>query len=101
MIAGVFLFDYVSSAVTTIKPTGWGTIFALLGAVLGMIAAFLSLGVALPLASRFMDPNSQVSNGPKYSVLDEGTMVNAMIWVMRSVVVILSLTFVLMVVAAY
>jgi hypothetical protein len=66
-----------------------------------MIAAFLTLGVGLPLASRFMNPSSQISNGPKYSVLDEATMVNAMNWVMRAIVVMLSLTFVLMVMGAY
>jgi hypothetical protein len=101
VIAGVLLFGYVSSAATPITPTGWRTLFALLGAVLGMIAAFLTLGLGLPLASRFMDPSSQISNGPKYSVLDEATMVNAMNWVMRSIVVMLSLAFVLMVMGAY
>jgi uncharacterized membrane protein len=101
VVAGVLLYGYVSSVSTAITPTGWRTVFLLLGGVLGMIAAFLTLGVALPLASRFMNPSSQASNGPKYTVLDEATMVNGMNWVMRAIVVILSLTFVLMVTGAF
>ena len=66
-----------------------------------MIAAFLTLGVALPLASRFLDPGAQISNGPRYSVLDEASIINAMNWVMRSVVTILLGAFVLMVMGAY
>lgn len=100
VIAGVLLFGYVSSVSTPISPTGWSTVFALLGGVLGMIAAFLTLGVALPLTGRFLDPGAQVSNGPRYSVLDEASIVNALSWVMRSIVIILLFAFVLMVMGA-
>lgn len=65
-----------------------------------MIAAFLTLGVALPLTGRFLDPGAQFSNGPRYSVLDEASIVNALSWVMRSIVIILLFAFVLMVMGA-
>lgn len=100
-VAGILLFGYVTSVTTSMTPTGWRFVFVSIGALLGLIAAFLTLGVALPLASRFLNPGSQVANGPKYSVLDEATMIGGLNGVMRSVVVILSLVFVLMVMGAY
>lgn len=100
-IAGLALFGYVTSVTTSITPTGWRFIFVSVGALLGLIAAFLTLGVALPLARRFLNPRSQISNGPKYSVLDEATMAGGLNGTMRAIVIILSLTFALMVMGAY
>lgn len=100
-VAGFFLFGYVTSVSTPMTPTGWRFVFVSIGALLGLIAALLTLGVALPLASRFLNPKSQISNGPKYSVLDEATMVGGLNGVMRATVIILSLVFVLMMMGAY
>lgn len=100
-VAGVLLFGYISSLNTVLAPTGWRLSFLLIGALLGLIAAFMTLGVALPLASRFLNPSSQIANGPKYSVLDEATMISGLSGVMRSIVIMLSLVFVLMMMGAY
>lgn len=101
MVAGFFLFGYVTSVTTVMTPSGWRFIFVSIGALLGLIAGFLTLGVALPLASRFLNPKSQISNGWKYSILDETTMVKGLNGVMRATVIILALVFVLMLMGAY
>lgn len=101
VVAGALLFGYASSVHTSFAPTGWRFIFVAIGAVLGLVGALLTLGVALPLASRFLDPKAQRSNGPKYAVLDEATIVKGLNGIMRALVVVLSLAFVLMVLGAY
>ena len=101
VVAGFLLFAYVSSVRTPIGPTGWRFVFVLIGGTLGLIAAILTLGVALPLASRFMDPRSQISNGPRYTVLDEAAIVSGLNSVMRSVVIVLLLAFGMMLLGAY
>lgn len=101
VVAGILLFGYISTVPTPITPSGWETIFALLGGVLGLIATLLTLAVAVPLASRFMDPASQRENGPKYTVLDEASIIGGLNSVMRAVVVILLFAFALMMMGAY
>ena len=100
-VAGTFLFGYVTTVTSAITPTGWRLVFVFVGALLGLIAAFLTLGVALPLAGRFLNPSSQVSNGPRYSVLDEATIAGGLNGVVRSIVIILVMVFVLMMMSAY
>lgn len=101
VVAGILLYGYVSSVTTVLTPTGWRTVFFMIGVLLGVLAAFLTLGVALPLASRFLDPSSQASNGPKYSVLDESSMISGLNGVLLSVVIMLSLAFVFMVMGGF
>ena len=100
-VAGILLLAYVSSVNTVLTPTGWKLVFLLIGALLGLIAAFLTVGVALPLASRFLDPSSQASDGPKYSALDEATMISSLNGIIKSITIMLLLVFVLMVMGAY
>jgi hypothetical protein len=57
VFAGIFLFGYVSSIDTSRMPAGWNLIFMIAGAVLGLVAIFLTLGVFVPLTTKFMKQN--------------------------------------------
>ncbi|MDH2900756.1 MAG: hypothetical protein PXY39_07265 [archaeon] len=62
VLAGTFLFGYVSSIDTSRMPTGWNLIFISIGAVIGLVGIILTLGVILPLATKFMKQSLQDSN---------------------------------------
>ncbi len=62
VLAGIFLFGYISSIDTSRMPTGWNLIFILIGALLGLVAIILTLGVISPLISRFMKQSGQDLN---------------------------------------
>lgn len=52
IVAGVLLFGYITQYATSLAPSGAGLILLEAGAILGLIAFIIALGVAFPAARR-------------------------------------------------
>lgn len=108
VVAGTILFGYVSSIDTAIMPVGWRFIFISIGAVLGLVAIIMTLGIVLPLGNKLSVERSQredsFANDPlkryKYSDLDDESMFKAMSSSMRGTTIILVVVMTLMVLGA-
>ena len=61
LLAGIVLFGYVGS-VPGLIPTGFRLIFITIGAALGLFAVILTLGVIVPLSSKFMRQSDSQAN---------------------------------------
>ncbi|MHB1909259.1 MAG: hypothetical protein ACYCQJ_10390 [Nitrososphaerales archaeon] len=61
LLAGIVLFGYVGS-VPGLIPTGLRLIFITIGATLGLFAVILTLGVIVPLSSKFMRQSESQAN---------------------------------------
>ena len=104
VVAGTILFGYIGSVDTSIMPVGWRFIFISIGAVLGLVAAILTLGVALPMANKLSkgpDSSDAFADNPlrkyKYSNLDEASMFRAISGSTRALSVILAIVMTFMV----
>lgn len=102
ILAGLTLLGYISSDDTASMPNGWGFVFIVTGAVLGLVAIIITLGVIIPLGSRFTNKTSLETRDPKTKegTLDEETMFRGISSSMSAVVVILAIVLVLMVLGA-
>ena len=52
ILAGFFLFDYVSTVSTRLLPSGWGLLLIYTGAILGLVALIVSLAAILPATNK-------------------------------------------------
>jgi hypothetical protein len=104
VIAGTFLFGYVGSIDIIRSPSGWRLIFIIGGAVLGLVAVILTLGVLYPLSSKFVsarivEMNSSIAglrNQQQSTTVRSEEMLRAMISVVRAIFGMLSVILVLM-----
>jgi hypothetical protein len=52
MLAGLLLFSYISTVNTSYMPSVWSWTLITLGAILGLVSGFVTLGGLLPIASK-------------------------------------------------
>jgi hypothetical protein len=107
VIAGTLLFAYLESTNSPYLPTGWRFVFISIGAVMGIVAATLSLGVILPMGYRLLrvvspDPTNPLEVRPdRTSFVKEEDILNVIYSSISSVVAMLTIAFIMMVMAAY
>jgi hypothetical protein len=65
VLAGVVLFGYETRIAPSLAPSSLGTIFIEAGAVVGLIAYVLAIGVAFPTANRLVKMLKQPKEGEK------------------------------------
>lgn len=68
LVAGALLFGYVSSVGAYKATSGWNLFFIIVGAVMGIVAAILTLGVLAPLVNKFTKQVDLPSNLPSQVV---------------------------------
>ena len=107
VVAGMILYGYLVSINSPYLPLGWRFIFIALGAVMGIVATILSLGVIIPMGNRLLkiaspDQSKPVEIRPdRTSLVKEEDILNVINSTVRSTATVLAIAFVLMVMAAY
>lgn len=107
ILAGTVLFGYISSVDTVRLPTSWGFVFIAIGAVLGLVGIVITLGVVLPLGSKFIRETSlsiaaipMKDSHTKEGTLDEETMLSAIRSSLTAISIILGIVLTMMTLGA-
>lgn len=106
LLAGTMLIGYVTSGDTSLYPAGWRLIFVSIGAILGLIGGFLTLGVMFPMGVRIMKTDMTLAhalgNGKDGSVPSEKQDYGATLRsILSTLAVLLSVTIVMMILGMF
>jgi hypothetical protein len=103
VLFGVLLFGYVTRSATSLAPSSSGLSLIYAGAVLGLLAYIIAIGVVYPAANKLVKTMKQMSNSPGTATQSEPNIAQLqkrMRIGASSATGILALTLILMIVGA-
>ncbi len=101
IVAGLILYAYITQAAASLAPSDSGLIYIQIGAVLGLIALVLVLGVAMPAGRKLVSLSNQMAKTPAENMAGQiESLSRRLSMAARIGVTLLGLTLILMIVGA-